>query len=299
MADTDAWMPLYIGDYLRKTMRLTAEQHGAYLLLIMDYWQNGPAPDNDVVLSQIARLTPDAWSNARSILAQYFDVRDGHWFHNRLEEELAEASRRKGGAKAKAAAAAKARWEKKRAAEKAPADAPSNASSIAPSTPQAMPEECPSPSPSPVTTKPPSPVGDSPPPTGQQIAQPDPPPPKRETARGSRLPDDWWPNPEARRTAHDEGLNDEEIDRCAAKFRDYWCAKPGAGGRKCDWLATWRNWVRREVDDGRVGRRLGGGTVGGGVAGGRGGSPDSSAAAAFARAAQRQSSRRAAGGGAG
>ena len=152
MADTDAWMPLYIGDYLRKTMRLTAEQHGAYLLLIMDYWQNGPAPDNDVVLSQIARLTPDAWSNARSILEQYFDVRDGHWYHNRLEEELAEASRRKGGAKAKAAAAAKARWEKKRAAEKAPSDAPSNASSIAPSTPQAMPEECPSPSPSPIET---------------------------------------------------------------------------------------------------------------------------------------------------
>lgn len=147
--------------------------------------------------------------------------------------------------------------------------------------------------------KPPSPVGDCPPPTDQQIAQPDPPPPKRDTARGSRLPDDWWPNPEARRTAHDEGLNDEEIDRCAAKFRDYWCAKPGAGGRKCDWLATWRNWVRREVDDGRVGRRLGGGAVGGGAAGGRGGSPDSSAAAAFARAAQRQSSRRAAGGGAG
>ena len=299
MADTDAWMPLYIGDYLRKTMRLTAEQHGAYLLLIMDYWQNGPAPDNDVVLSQIARLTPDAWSNARSILEQYFDVRDGHWYHNRLEEELAEASRRKGGAKAKAAAAAKARWEKKRAAEKAPADAPSNASSIAPSTPQAMPEQCPSPSPSPVTTNPPSPIGDSPPQTDQQIAQPDPPPPKRETARGCYLPDDWRPNADARQTAHDEGLNDEEIDRCAAKFRDYWCAKSGAGARKRDWLATWRNWVRREVDDGRVGRRAGGGAVGSGAAGGRGGSPDSSAAAAFARAAQRQSPRRAAGGGAG
>ena len=146
MANTDAWMPLYIGDYLRKTMRLTAEQHGAYLLLIMDYWQNGPAPDNDTVLSQIARLTPDAWSNARSILAQYFDVRDGHWFHNRLEEELAEASRRKGSAKAKAAAAARARWGKKKQAS----DAPSIAPSIAPSTPQAMPQECPSPSPSPL-----------------------------------------------------------------------------------------------------------------------------------------------------
>lgn len=28
-------------------------------------------------------------------------------------------------------------------------------------------------------------------------------------------------------------------------FRDYWIAQPGAKGRKSDWLATWRNWVRR------------------------------------------------------
>lgn len=31
-------------------------------------------------------------------------------------------------------------------------------------------------------------------------------------------------------------------------FADHWRAKPGADGRKADWLATWRNWVRRERD---------------------------------------------------
>jgi hypothetical protein len=32
------------------------------------------------------------------------------------------------------------------------------------------------------------------------------------------------------------------------KFRDYWRAKPGAGGRKLDWDATWRNWCRNAED---------------------------------------------------
>ena len=29
-----------------------------------------------------------------------------------------------------------------------------------------------------------------------------------------------------------------------AKFCDYWRAKPGKDGRKLDWVATWRNWMR-------------------------------------------------------
>jgi hypothetical protein len=41
-----------------------------------------------------------------------------------------------------------------------------------------------------------------------------------------------WSRPRAMETFH--------------KFRDYWIAKAGAGARKTDWLATWRNWCRRE-----------------------------------------------------
>jgi len=31
----------------------------------------------------------------------------------------------------------------------------------------------------------------------------------------------------------------------AAKFRDHWLAKAGKDARKADWMATWRNWIRR------------------------------------------------------
>jgi hypothetical protein len=32
-------------------------------------------------------------------------------------------------------------------------------------------------------------------------------------------------------------------------FVDYWHATPGAKGRKADWQATWRNWMRRSHED--------------------------------------------------
>jgi hypothetical protein len=37
-----------------------------------------------------------------------------------------------------------------------------------------------------------------------------------------------------------------DADRVFARFRDYWIAESGARGRKLDWFATWRNWVRNE-----------------------------------------------------
>ena len=84
----DIWMPLYIGDYLADTTRLTTEQHGAYLLLIMDYWRSGKLPDNDAVLMQITRLQPNAWSNARAMLEQFFSIENGFWIHSRIDKEL-------------------------------------------------------------------------------------------------------------------------------------------------------------------------------------------------------------------
>lgn len=123
-------MPIYIGDYLAATSRLTTEQHGAYLLLIMDYWRNGPLPDNDQVLSQITRMSADAWSNARSILQAYFTHSDNRWFHTRIDEELERASVRRSAAVSRGKAGAAGRWGVVTTSNDASSNASSNASSI-------------------------------------------------------------------------------------------------------------------------------------------------------------------------
>ena len=129
----DIWMPLYVADYLADTSRLTTEQHGAYLLLLMDYWRNGPPPDDDFILQQITKLRPDAWSNAKAVLKHFFQVENGEWKHSRVEKEISDAKDKKERQTARAKAGAEKRWSKK------------DATSIA----QALPKQCPSPSPSP------------------------------------------------------------------------------------------------------------------------------------------------------
>lgn len=63
--------------------------------------------------------------------------------------------------------------------------------------------------------------------------------------RGSRLPADWNPTEEEILFCKTErpDLNAEVVAHC---FRDFWVGKPGKDGRKTDWAATWRNWVRNE-----------------------------------------------------
>lgn len=83
------WMPLYIADYLKDTTHLGALESGAYLHLIMDYWQNGKLPTDDRLLARIAKLTDREWKRLKPILQAFFH--DG-WHHKRIDEELAHAT---------------------------------------------------------------------------------------------------------------------------------------------------------------------------------------------------------------
>jgi uncharacterized protein YdaU (DUF1376 family) len=80
-------MPFYVGDYLSATGRLTTEQHGAYLLILLDYWKNGPPPNDDAVLAALARMSPAAWRKAKPALLGFFDISDGLLIQKRVEKE--------------------------------------------------------------------------------------------------------------------------------------------------------------------------------------------------------------------
>ena len=64
-------------------------------------------------------------------------------------------------------------------------------------------------------------------------------------ASGTRMSDDWKLPSEWAAWAKEErpDLNIKEVSEI---FRDYWLGVSGKSGIKRDWLATWRNWVRRE-----------------------------------------------------
>ena len=69
--------------------------------------------------------------------------------------------------------------------------------------------------------------------------------PSAKSPRGTALPETWT-LPDDWKTWAEGARPDVDVLTVADSFRDYWVAKPGKDGRKADWLATWRNWVRNQ-----------------------------------------------------
>lgn len=82
------WMPLYIAEYLADTGHLSAAEHGAYMLMIMHYWQKDGLPSDEKQLARICRMSPEEWRESRDTLASFFG---DHWSHSRIDAEIAHA----------------------------------------------------------------------------------------------------------------------------------------------------------------------------------------------------------------
>lgn len=83
------YMQLYVAEYLADTSHLNAAQHGAYLLLLMNYWQRGKAlPDMNNRLAIVARMSSEEWTTNREVVSEFFQISDGVWIHDRVERDL-------------------------------------------------------------------------------------------------------------------------------------------------------------------------------------------------------------------
>lgn len=67
--------------------------------------------------------------------------------------------------------------------------------------------------------------------------------------KGSRIDPNMQLSEAMRNSATQIGLDESRVDLVFDSFKDYWISASGQTAIKRDWIATWRNWVRREVEN--------------------------------------------------
>jgi uncharacterized protein YdaU (DUF1376 family) len=224
------YMKLFWGDYHKKTRHLTrAGQHGAYLLLIGEAWQQGGSlPDDDALLAPWAACTREEWAELKSVVMGFFALRRGKWVHDRVREELANyestsRKRKEAGRKGGSSSAGKDTEKEQAIASQKPTK--------------------PEPEPEPIEEEAnASSLGDAP-----------------EKIRSRRKPEtaipDSFPDAEAMDDARSRAVVEGkslEVKTEAEKFRNH---AAQADRRARDWRAAWRNWIinaleRAEPDKG-------------------------------------------------
>ena len=104
------FMPFYWSDSMSKTVHLSTEEHGAYVLILATMWMHGGTlPDDDVKLARIARLSLGKWRRMAPTIRAFLTECDGALTQKRLQDERKKSLEISG----KRSANAKARWNAK------------------------------------------------------------------------------------------------------------------------------------------------------------------------------------------
>jgi uncharacterized protein YdaU (DUF1376 family) len=84
------WWPRYVGDYQRKTAALSLMEHGAYALLLDEYYSSGkPLPANASVLQRICRaFAGDEADAVQSVIDKFFVLQPDGYHNEKADEEL-------------------------------------------------------------------------------------------------------------------------------------------------------------------------------------------------------------------
>lgn len=221
----------------RDTGHLSATEFGIYSLLLDWYYANErPIPDDKA--HRYGRCDRDA---ALAILTEFFIASDGCWHHKRVEAEIAaynaKAAKNREVGKLGGRPKPNANHDGSRTVSERLANGSKNETETNPShKPLAISQEkeraC-------VTS-------------GDVL----PAKPKREQS-GTRLPEDWQPDPELTAWAAKE-RPDLNLQREIAGFRDYWHSRAGKDARKASWPLTFRNWIRNSRNGSRPQTQIGG-----------------------------------------
>ena len=212
-------IPFYPSDWLAGTRGMMADETGVYITLIARMYEMAGSIERDD--ERLYRICGCKSKRAFAKIADYLIAEgkiqeaDGELSQQRVTKEINKVVEKS----TKAKAAANERWNKK----------PSkiNTSDDADAMQTDMLGGC----------------------------QPKPEPYKTEAKastkkRATRLPDDWFLPSEWGQWAVDEfSMREVDVRSQADRFKDYWIGVGGQKGTKLNWEATWRNWIRKHIEE--------------------------------------------------
>lgn len=217
----------HIGDYDANTAHLSWLEDMAYTRLLRLYYRKESQIPADIAQAcRLVRATSkDERKAVETVLHEYFELREDGWHQCRCDEEIAKYQSK---CERNREVGKKGGRPRKTETQTEPTENPDGFQNKTQTEPTENPPQTPDPNTSPSLR------------SGE--------------GRASRLPLDWTLPDPWREWAFQE-RPDLDPALTAAKFADYWHAKAGQAGRKLDWLATWRNWVREEKAPTRVAQR--------------------------------------------
>lgn len=208
----DAFMPLWVADFMASTATWTGPERGLYLQMLAAEWTSGPLPADTARLARALNYSPAEFGALWPTVRPKFANGGGTLTNPRLEAIRADNAAHRARRSEHAAKASQARW--KPTSEQSSEHSPSNAENM-PSTSTS------------ISTSIASPL-----PAREGRGKPRPPPRRR-------CPADFEVTELAREWARTQAP-DVDLQRETAKFMD-WEFKTA----RSDWGAAWRNWMRK------------------------------------------------------
>jgi uncharacterized protein YdaU (DUF1376 family) len=80
----------HIGDYIKDTAHLSLLEHGVYTRLLDVYYLREEGIPKDQAYRLVSAATKVEKSAVDSILAEFFQLKDGHWIQGRCQDVIAE-----------------------------------------------------------------------------------------------------------------------------------------------------------------------------------------------------------------